>query len=61
MLNININNIESSKQRTKSAKVVKHHPIFSVLETNRPDVSLLLPLARHLYSVLDVQRTEDEL
>ena len=48
-----------SNSQTKSMKVLKQGNKFLVTETNLPDKSLLMPLARHLYCVLLEQQTED--
>lgn len=48
-----------SNSQAKSKKVLKHLNQFLVTETNLPDNTLLMPLARHLYGAILVQQTED--
>jgi hypothetical protein len=59
VLNIRNENFELGVLQTKSAQLKKSQLKLKVIETNRPDLSLLMPLARHLYGTLLVEQTED--
>lgn len=45
--------------QTKAGQLKRLQHKFTVIETNRLDSSLLMPLAQHLYFAFLVQKTED--